>query len=123
MALSLRFATPLRVAVFAIAVLVALVFALPARAATITVTNAHDSGAGSLRQAISAAHNGDTIIFNSAVLRVPLTITLTSGQIEMNKSLTINGGTAGIAQPTISGNATTRTFWIRPGMNVTLTHL
>ena len=34
--------------------------ALSTQAATITVTNTNDSGAGSLRQAIADAHDGDT---------------------------------------------------------------
>src|SRR5882724_227435 len=37
--------------------------ALSTQAATITVTNTNDSGAGSLRQAIADAHDGDTIDF------------------------------------------------------------
>ena len=36
----------------------------PAHAATIAVTNANDSGAGSLRQAIADAVTGDTITFS-----------------------------------------------------------
>ncbi|HEY3290657.1 MAG TPA: hypothetical protein VGK87_11070, partial [Anaerolineae bacterium] len=57
----------------------------PARAATVPVTNTLDSGAGSLRQAVLAAADGDIIVFDSAVFNVPLTITLTSGQIEISK--------------------------------------
>src|SRR5436309_2040978 len=37
--------------------------ALNAQAATISVTNTNDSGAGSLRQAILDAHDGDTVNF------------------------------------------------------------
>ena len=37
--------------------------ALSTQAATSTVTNTNDSGAGSLRQAIADAHDGDTIDF------------------------------------------------------------
>ena len=44
--------------------------------ATSTVTNTNDSGAGSLRQALADANDGDTIDFN---LTYPATITLTTG--------------------------------------------
>ena len=40
--------------------------ALSTQAATITVTNTNDDGAGSLRQAIANANNGDTIHFGVA---------------------------------------------------------
>jgi len=36
---------------------------IPARATTIIVTNTNDSGAGSLRQALAIANDGDTITF------------------------------------------------------------
>jgi hypothetical protein len=67
-------------------------------ATTFTVTNTNDSGAGSLRQAINGAATGDTITFN-----IPTTdpgydyaadayiITLTSGQLFIDKNLTITG--------------------------------
>jgi hypothetical protein len=48
--------------------------ALSTQAATITVTNTDDDGAGSLRQAIAGAHDGDTIRFG-----VTGTISLTTG--------------------------------------------
>src|SRR6516225_7876229 len=44
---------------------------------TLTVLNALDSGAGSLRDAIKAARSGDTILFDSSLSGQ--TITLTSG--------------------------------------------
>jgi hypothetical protein len=56
-------------------------------AATITVTNENDSGSGSLRQAIADASPGDTITF---ALRVR-TVTLTSGELVIDKDLTITG--------------------------------
>src|SRR5581483_10746624 len=55
-------------------------------AATITVTNTNDSGAGSLRQAIADAMPGDTINFS-----VTGAITLTSGALGITKNLTIQG--------------------------------
>src|SRR5438105_771175 len=80
-----------------------ILIASPAYAATITVTNALDSGSGSLRQAGLDAVDGDTVIFSPAVYSAPLTITL-SGQMEISKLLTIDGGRGGVFTPTISGN-------------------
>lgn len=56
--------------------------------ATLTVTNHDDSGPGSLRDAIATAALGDTIVFD---LPDPATITLTSGELLINKGLTITG--------------------------------
>ena len=58
------------------------------RAADQVVTNTNDSGAGSLRQAIASVHSGGTITFD---LTYPATIVLTSGQLVINKELTIAG--------------------------------
>jgi len=77
----------------------------PAQAATITVTNLNDDGAGSLRQAIADANPDDTIDFT-----VTGTITLTSGQLTINKSLTITG--PGEASLAISGGNTYRVFYV-----------
>jgi predicted outer membrane repeat protein len=72
--------------------------------ATLTVTNTNNSGAGSLRQAIASANSGDTITFDSSL--ASQTITLTSGQLEIDKNLTIDGANArGL---TISGNNASR---------------
>jgi hypothetical protein len=51
---------------------------------TLTVTNYLDSGPGSLRAEIAAANSGDTIVFSGST-------TLTSGEVVINKSLTIQG--------------------------------
>ena len=75
------------------------------QAATITVTNTDDAGAGSLRAAVLAAADGDTIDF-----AVTGTITLTSGFIQIRKSVTISG--PGPTQLTLSGNNTSRIFAI-----------
>lgn len=66
----------------------------PVAATNHTVTNTDDSGAGSLRQAIEDANNGDTIEFNLPGAS-PWTITLTSGALNINKSVTINGPMVG----------------------------
>src|SRR5215216_875872 len=59
----------------------------PAWAATRTVTNAGDGGAGSLRATIAAAASGDTVVFSNVID----TIVLTSGELVIAKNLTING--------------------------------
>ena len=58
-------------------------------AATITVMNTNDSGAGSLRQALADASNGDTINFDSSLNGQA--ITLTSDALVVLKNLTISG--------------------------------
>src|SRR4051812_5847187 len=55
------------------------------------VTSTADSGAGTIRGALAAAHSGDTINFDPSLLYA--TINLTSGELLVNKSLTINGPT------------------------------
>jgi plastocyanin len=91
-----------------------------ASANTLTVTNTGDSGSGSLRQAILDASAGDTINFN-----IPgggqHTITLTSGQLTIDKDLTIQGPGAGALS--ISGNSQFRVFEITNGATVTIAGL
>ncbi|MEG4918099.1 DUF4347 domain-containing protein [Microcoleus sp. B7-D4] len=87
--------------------------------ATITVTNNNDSGSGSLRDAIASAAAGDTIEFASTL--AGQTITLTSGQLVINKNLTIDA--VGAANLTISGNNTSRVILTEDATNVTLKNL
>jgi hypothetical protein len=68
----------------------------------LTVTNLNDSGTGSLRDTVSAAVAGDTIVFN-----IGGTVTLTSGEMVINKSLIIDGLGHSV---TISGNNASRIF-------------
>src|ERR1051326_4226274 len=56
-------------------------------AATTTVTNGNDTGPGSLRQAILDASSGDTINFAPSVT----TVYLSSGELVIDKNLTITG--------------------------------
>jgi hypothetical protein len=87
---------------------------------TITVTNANDSGPGSLRAAIASAASGDTIQFASNLANT--TITLTSGQLLIEKKdLTIEAGNA--RQLTISGNNASRVLRTAEGTKVTLRNL
>jgi hypothetical protein len=58
-----------------------------APAATITVINGNDNGAGSLRQAILDASSGDTVNFAPNVT----TVTLTSDELAIDQDLTILG--------------------------------
>jgi uncharacterized repeat protein (TIGR01451 family) len=84
-----------------------------ARAATYTVTNTNDSGAGSLRQAIlDAESNGgaDEIVFNAGVSG---TITLGSALPEITEDLTITGPGADVLA--VSGADSYRVFHITGG--------
>ena len=86
--------------------------------ATSTVINTNDSGAGSLRQALADANDGDTINFDAAVTG---TITLTSGELLVNDSITINGPGANILA--VNGNAASRVFHISSGKTVIISGL
>src|SRR5579864_1046005 len=73
---------------------------------TLTVLNTLDKGAGSLRDAITNAKSGDTIIFAPSL--AGQTITLTSDELKIKKSLDIEGPGAGLLA--VSGNDTVRVF-------------
>jgi hypothetical protein len=76
---------------------------------TLTVLNNFDNGAGSLRAEITAAQSGDRIVFDKSLKGQ--TITLTSGELAITQSLTIDG--PGAAKLTVSGNNASRVFDIR----------
>lgn len=95
--------------------------AMTARAATITVTNTNDTGTGSLRQALATANQGDTINFNPSPNGRPQTILLTSGQLLINKRLTISGPGADLLA--VDGNHASRVFYIGSGVDVTISGL
>jgi hypothetical protein len=78
------------------------------------VTTTADSGAGSLRQVIANLCEGSTVTFDPGVFSTPQTITLTTGQIVINKNLTINAGSNKV---TVSGG-TSRAFNISSGKTV-----
>ena len=92
-------------------------------AATITVTNTADSGAGSLREALAEANDADTIVFN---LTYPATILLTSGHLVVDKSVTIRGPGADqlkVQRSTAGGTPNFRIFHISSGKTVTISGL
>jgi len=78
--------------------------ALSAHATTIIVTNTNDSGAGSLRQALAIANNGDTIDATG----IAGVISLTSGELLVETSVTINGPGADVLA--VDGNMISRVF-------------
>lgn len=96
---------------------------LTAHAATLVVTSAGDGGPGSLRAAIAQAAPGDTITFAPGLGP----ITLTSGELVITQSLTIEGPVTGTQ--VLSGGGTSRILHIAlaPGATVsptvTLDHL
>src|SRR5260370_5722643 len=81
--------------------------ALETRCLPSTVTNLLDAGPGSLRQAILDTPAGGTVDFQADLTG---TITLTSGELTINRSLTIDG--PGAAVITVSGNHASRVFTI-----------
>lgn len=115
--------------------------ALSARAATFTVTNTGESGAGSLRQAITdanAAAGADEIVFDATVFAAPRkTITLTtraSGNtinttlpvvtlpvVKSSDALSISAPSAGLVLD--AANSGNRVFEIAPGGNLFLSGL
>lgn len=90
---------------------VAALAAVPAaNAATFTVTNLNDSGAGSLRQAIADANSAatdDVVDFQAGLTG---TITLTTGEIAITDDVDIDG--PGAATITVSGNNASRVFYL-----------
>jgi len=99
--------------------LLAVTPAAPAHASTLTVDTLTDEADGScidgdcsLRDAVAAAINNDTITFS-----VNGTLTLTLGQISINKDITIQG--PGANKMTVSGNDASRVF--RVGFPATVT--
>ena len=91
------------------------------QAATITVTSTANTGTGSLRAALASASNNDVINFS---VSLPATITLTTGELLVDKSVTILG--PGANQLALNGNypnTTNRVFNIANGVTVTISGL
>jgi predicted outer membrane repeat protein len=94
---------------------------ISAQASTITVTNTNDSGPGSLRQALADSHDHDTITFDP-VLNGQF-ITLTSSELVIDKSITINGPGPDMLAVSRSPNMQFRIFHVMPGFTVTIAGL
>ena len=89
------------------------------QAATLTVTNTADSGAGSLRDAIGAARDGDTIQF--VVALKGQTITLTSAELVIANNITIRGpgpSQLTVQRSTAGGTPAFGIFHVMPGHTV-----
>ncbi|WP_256345047.1 Ig-like domain-containing protein [Pseudomonas gingeri] len=84
--------------------------------ATLTVTNSGDTGAGTLRQALSDAVTGDIVTFSSS-----MTVNLNS-QLVITKNLTVEGDLNhdGVADVTISGQYKTQVLQVNSGVTATL---
>jgi hypothetical protein len=82
----------------------------------IVVTSTNDSGPGSLRQALVDANDGDTITFDPSLNGQ--TITLTSGELNVDKDVTISG--PGADTLAVDGNAQSWVFYVNPGTTVTI---
>jgi len=92
---------------------------MPAYATTITVTNPNDSGPGSLRQALADANDGDAIDFDPSLKGQ--TISLTSAELVINKSITISGLGPNLLAVSRAQNAPAfRIFDLMPGRSVTI---
>ena len=103
---------------------------LEARQLLAVVTSAADSGAGSLRQAIIDEPAGGTITFDTAMMGGTV-VTLSSGDLVIDKALTIDGDDGSGGRVTVDAAGTSRVFYIdnpstvSPGPTdlVTLTNL
>ncbi len=88
-----------------------------ARASTLNVTNCHDSGAGSLRDAVANAPAGTTLGLPSSCHL----ITLTTGTIDITKNHTIKG--PGATKLAVSGNRASTVFSVASGVTATISKL
>ncbi len=85
----------------------------------VTVVNNQDSGVGSLRDAVTTASGDDTIAFDPSL--AGQTITLTSGELAIDKNLDIEG--PGASRLSVSGDDSSRVFDISGGVTVTIAGL
>lgn len=84
-----------------------------------SVTTTADSGPGSLRAAIEASGDGDVILFDPALNGQ--TITLTSGELAINASITITGpGPDLLTVARQTGASGFRIFHVLPGHTDTI---
>lgn len=88
------------------------------------VTNTADAGAGSLRQAIADAPVAPAVSdiwFDPALTAAPATITLTSGQLSIDRNLAIHG--PGAQRLAISGNRQSRVMAVQANRRVGISGL
>ncbi len=85
----------------------------------LVVTSLDDSGPGSLREAVSLIADGGTITFDPALAGG--TSTLTSGQLTIDRSVTIDASAA--APVTISAGGASRVVQVNAGTVVTMSDL
>jgi len=93
-------------------------------AATLTVTNTNDSGAGSLRDAMTVANSdsGDTINFNIPGAG-PFTITLASTLPAVASSMTISGPVSSPPRIIVDGNQAVQLMLVNAGATLSLKYL
>src|SRR5256885_13892579 len=80
-----------------------------------TVTKRNERGSGSLRQALVDGNDGDTITF-----AVTGTIGLTSGELVVDKSITISGPGPAMLAVSRSSNMPFRIFHVMPDQMVNI---
>ena len=109
-----------RLFVFFLSTVIVALASVSAQSAVLIVTNTQDPGADSLREAVAVAIAGDTIKFSIPTSDLGynistgvFTITLTAGEIVIDKDLAIAGPSA--ANIAISGNHAGRIFNITAG--------
>ncbi|MDX2272939.1 MAG: hypothetical protein NW237_13470 [Cyanobacteriota bacterium] len=97
----------------------------PSLAPSLTVvTNANNSGAGSLRQAIINANSAETpinITFSESLVAFPITISLETSLPAIENEVTITGSEASVI--TLDGQTSSRIFEVTPGNSLTLSGL
>ncbi len=104
-----------------------LIFGITANAATRTVTKSTNSNDGvcnadcSLREAVSVANSGDTVVFDSNL--IGQTFTLGGDNIEIDENITIDGNIDGVNVAFLSGSNTSRHFLIKPLASLTLKNM
>jgi len=86
---------------------------------SLVVTNLDDSGPGSLREALMLIADGGTVTFDPALAGG--TIALTSGQLAIDSSVTIDGSDA--LSVTVSGSGASRVFQVAAGVVVAINDL
>lgn len=113
-----------RLIVVAIIAAVASLGARPVYAATLTVTNTNDSGAGSLRDAMTVVNSdsGDTINFNIPG-GGPFIITLASTLPAIASSMTISGPVSSPPQIIVNGNHAVQLMLVNAGATLSLKYL